>query len=178
MDTIEVLMQRRSCRAYKPGSIPDSHLSTILEAGRYAPSAGNAQPWRFIVVREKHLKQQLAQVCAEQHWMADADVIITGIGVPAESRGHSDWQWYPVDVAIALQNMVLAATTLGYGTCWIGAFDQQGVKELLEVPPEMHVVALVPIGFPAVHPDAPPRKSWQALFSQDTYRSPVDISQQ
>ncbi len=173
MDTIETLMKRRSCRAYKVGKISEEHLHIILEAGRYAPSAGNTQPWRFVITRGSELKKEVAVACAEQHWMANADVILTGIGVPKESRGHGDWQWYPVDVAIAMQNMVVAATSLGYGTCWIGAFDQQQVKQLLSIPPEMHVVALLPIGIPDDTHDAPPRKSWDLLFSGETYGSPL-----
>ena len=171
MDTIEALMKRRSCRAYKPGRVPDEHLSTILEAGRYAPSAGNTQPWRFVTARNPELKEEIAEACSEQYWMADADIILTGIGAPEESRGHEDWKWYPVDVAIAMQNMILAATALGYGTCWIGAFDQQQVKQLLNIPPEMHIIALAPIGIPDDVHEAPPRKSWDVLFSGETYGS-------
>lgn len=169
MNTIDALMKRRSCRAYKPGAIPDEHLRLILEAGRYAPSAGNTQPWRFVITRQPELKRQIAAACSEQHWMANADIILTGMGVPKESRKHGDWQWYSVDVSIAMQNMILAATALGYGTCWIGSFDQQLVKQLLNIPPAMHVIALTPIGISDDVHEAPPRKSWDVLFSEETY---------
>ena len=175
MDTIETLMKRRSCRAYKPGPVPDEHLGMILEAGRYAPSAGNTQPWRFVITRNSELKDEVSEACGEQYWLANADIILAGIGVPEESRGREDWKWYPVDVAIAMENMILAATALSYGTCWIGAFDQEQVKELLDIPSDMHIVALASIGVSDDVHEAPPRKSWAELFSEDKYGSPLSI---
>lgn len=159
METLDAIMQRRSIRKYKKESIPEDDLRKILECGRQAPSAANRQPWRFIVVRDPELKQKVASACSGQMWTADADVILAGIGVPEISD-----KWYPVDVAIAMQNMILAATSLGYGTCWIGAFDPQKVKEVLDVPENDTVVALAPIGVPDQKPGPKPRKSAEEVF--------------
>lgn len=159
METIDAIMQRRSIRKYKKGSIPEEDLKKILECGRQAPSAANRQPWRFIVVRDSDLKQKVAQACSGQMWLADADVILAGVGIPEISS-----EWYPVDVAIAMQNMILSATDLGYGTCWIGAFDQEKVKAVLNLPESETVVALTPIGVPDQEPGPKPRRATEELF--------------
>jgi nitroreductase len=169
MDTIEAILKRRSVRRYKPDPIPEDDLRKILESGRQAPSAGNRQPWHFIVTRDPKLKAKLAEACNGQRWMADADVILTGVGIPSQSRGSTGRLWYPVDVAIAMQNMILAATALGYGTCWIGAFQGDKVKQLLEIPDDMDVVALTPIGVPAESPNPRSRRSPADVFSKEKY---------
>lgn len=164
MDTIETILKRRSIRRYKREPIPEEDLKKILECGRQAPSAGNRQPWHFIVTRDPDLKAKLAEACNGQTWIADADVILVGVGIPSVSQ-----KWYPVDVAIAMQNMILAATALGYGTCWIGAFQPDKVKKLLNIPEDMDVVALTPIGVPDQSPEPRSRKSPAEVFSREKY---------
>jgi nitroreductase len=173
MDTIETIMRRRSIRKYKSDEIPPKDLDKILEAGRQAPSAANRQPWHFVVVRDEELKRKVAEACSGQNWMANADVILAGIGNPNASRGSTGRFWYEVDVSIAMQNMILAATSLGYGTCWIGAFSEEQVKALLKVPEEMRVVALTPIGVPDASPEARARKDVNQVFSAEQYGKPV-----
>jgi len=173
MDTIETIMQRRSIRKYKQDEIPPVDLDKILESGRQAPSAANRQPWHFVIVKDKELKRKVAEACSGQHWMADAHVILAGIGNPNASRGTAGRFWYEVDVTIAMQNMILAATSLGYGTCWIGAFSEAQVKSLLKVPEEMRVVALTPIGVPDANPEARPRKEVNQVFSAEQYGEPM-----
>ncbi len=163
-DAIRTMLQRRSVRTYQSKPIPDKDLKTILEAGRQAPSAANRQPWHFVVVRGEEQKRKLAAACSNQMWMAEAGAILAGVGKPAVSE-----KWYPVDVAIALENMILAATSLGYGTCWIGAFDQDQVKEALGVPMDCTVVALTPVGVPADHPEARPRMPMGEFVSGERY---------
>jgi nitroreductase len=164
LDTIDAIMRRRSVRKYEAKPVAEKDLATILEAGRQAPSAANRQPWHFIVVRDEDQKRRLAEACSDQMWMADAGVIIAGVGKPSVNE-----KWFPVDVAIAMENMILAATALGYGTCWIGAFDQGKVKEVLGVPEELQVVALTPVGVPADRPDARPRQPMAEFASLDRY---------
>ena len=163
-DAIRAIMERRSIRAYQPKPLPDRDLKAICEAGRCAPSAANRQPWHIVVVQEAAQKQRLAAACANQMWLADAGAIVAGIGKPTVNE-----KWYPVDVAIALQNMVIAATSLGYGTCWIGAFDPDQVKEVLGIPEEDVVVALTPIGVPADHPEARPRMPMSEFLSSEQF---------
>lgn len=169
-DTIAAIMERRSIRQYKPEPIPIEDLKTILEAGRQAPSAANLQPWHFIVVRDPEVKRALSEACNEQMWMADADVIIAGLSVPSISP-----RWHDKDVMIAMQNMILAATALGYGTCWIGAFNPQKVKQVLGIPEEVNVVALTPVGVPAEKLQPRPRKDWSKIFFGDKYGNPLTL---
>jgi nitroreductase len=163
MDTLEAILSRRSVRKYKPDPIADEDLAQILEAGRQAPSGGNRQPWHFIVVRDPEVRQAVATACNKQTWMADADVIICACGSPEASK------WHQVDPTIALQNMILAATALGYGTCWIGAMVEEEVRAILEIPPELQIVCLTPVGVPDEAPDARARKPLGEVFSRDKY---------
>jgi len=162
MDALEAIKQRRSVRKYDRKPVPERDLLAILEAGRQAPSAANRQPWHFVVVKDEEVKRKLAAACSGQAWMADAGVIVAGLGKPSINE-----KWYPVDVAIAMQNMILAATALGYGTCWIGAFEHDRVRDLLQAPEDMRVVALTPIGVPADSPDARPRQPLAEFASLD-----------
>jgi len=164
MDTIETIMNRRSVRKFQSKPVSDEDLKTIIEAGRQAPSAANRQPWHFVVVKNEDQREKLAEACSGQTWLAGAAVIIAGVGKPAVNE-----KWYPVDVAIAMQNMILAAMSLGYGTCWIGAFDQERVKSVLGIPEDLTVVALTPIGVPDDRPEARPRQPLSEFASLDRY---------
>ena len=164
MDTLRTIFERRSIRRYRQDAIPDEHLRQILEAGRQAPSAGNRQPWHFIVVGDPEQKQRVALACKGQMWMADAAHVVVAVGLPEVSS-----KWHRVDVAIALENMVLAARSLGYGTCWIGAFQPAQVKEVCRIPAEMEVVVCTPLGVPDVAPAARVCKPWEQVFSADRY---------
>ena len=170
MDTIEAILQRRSIRQYKAEPIPEAHLRQILEAGRHAPSASNRQPWHFVVVREPEQKRRVAAACGQQMWMADADCIVLALGLPATSRN-----WYRVDVAIALQNIVLAAYSLGYGTCWIGDYRQPELKSICGIPEDLDIVACTPLGIPALRPAPRERKSWGQVFSGDRYGQSLEL---
>lgn len=165
-DAISAIMDRRSIRRYKRLPIPEEDLRKILEAGRRAPSAGNRQPWHFVVVTSPDVKEAVSEACSGQRWMADAGAIICGIGDPQAP-------WHPVDVAIAMQNMVIAATALGYGTCWIGAFNEGKVKEVLGIPEDKKVIALTPVGVPDESPGPRPRKPWEEVFSRDRFGHPM-----
>lgn len=169
-DILDVFFQRRSIRKYEKKEIPWEHLVKILEAARSAPSAANRQPWHFVVVRDPDRKLALSRACHGQTWMADADFIICGIGLPEVSN-----KWYAVDVAIAMQTLVLAAAALGYGTCWVGAFDEDAVKEVLEIPHDLKVIALTPLGVPAEKPAQRPRKPFPEVFSLDKFGNPLHL---
>lgn len=164
MDVYSTVIARHSVRRYLNEDVPEEDLARIVEAGQRAPSASNRQPWRFIITRDPEVRRKVALACNGQTWMADAGVILTGVGVPSESP-----KWYPVDVVIAMQTMILTAASLGYGTCWIGAFDEDKVKEVLEIPQEMRVIALTPIGRPAETPPQRPRKPRGEIFFEDVF---------
>ena len=164
MDTLQSIFERRSIRKFKPEGIPEEELKQILEATRQAPSAANRQPWHFVVVGDPEQKRRVAEACNGQMWMADAAYIIVACGLPEVSE-----KWYRVDVAIALENMVLAAKALGYGTCWIGAFRPDDVKAVCALPANVEVVACTPLGVPDIAPEARQRKPWSEVFSADRY---------
>ena len=164
MDTLQTIFARRSIRKYKADPIPDADLRQILEAGRQAPSAGNRQPWHFVVVGDPEQKRRVAQACNGQMWIADAAYVLVAVGLPEVSG-----KWYRVDVSMAMENIVLAARSLGYGTCWIGAFDPEQVKEVCQLPPEADVVVCAPLGVPDVSPPAKERKAWDEVFCADRY---------
>ena len=170
MDALQTILQRRSLRKYRGEAIPAEHLRQILEAGRQAPSAANRQPWHFVIVSDPEQKRRLAQACNGQIWLADAACILVGVGLPSVSE-----KWYRVDVAIAMENVALAARSLGYGTCWIGAFRPDEVKTLCGLPEGAEVVACMPIGVPEAWPEARERKEWTAVFSRDRYGEPLDL---
>jgi len=166
MDVFEAIKVRRSIRKYKPELIPDAKLEIILDAARLAPSAANRQPWRFVVVQNADRKKTLAEVADNQTFMNDAAAIVVAVGDPEVST-----RWHEKDTMIALEHMVLAATALGYGTCWIGAFDEDAVKRLLKIPTKMKVVALLPIGVPGEKPASRPRKAIPEIFFKEEWQT-------
>jgi nitroreductase len=170
MDLFETVEKRRSIRKFKPNPIPDRDLKKILEAGRLAPSGGNRQPWSFIVVRKPETKKKLAAVANLQRFIADADTVLIALGDPAVSKNL-----YKQDPMIAIEHMVLASTALGYGTCWIGAFNENDVKEIAKVPENMTVIALLPIGVPDETPPPKPRRAFKEVFFKESYGKPMEM---
>ena len=170
MDTFETIFSRRSVRKYKDQAIPSGDMKQILEAARQAPSSANRQPWHFCIVGDPKQKRRVAEACNGQMWIADAAHIVVAVGVPELTE-----KWYRVDVAIALQNMVLAAQSLGYGTCWIGAFDPAKIKSVCGIPDELDVVACTPLGVPDASPAARTRKEWDEVFSGDSYGEAFEL---
>ncbi|MGC9094607.1 MAG: nitroreductase family protein [Candidatus Bathyarchaeia archaeon] len=138
----DAVQQRRSVRAYGAASVPKDKLMKILEAARLAPSAGNVQPWHFIVVTDGKKRQKIAKSGWFSRFLAESPVVIVGCGDEKASP-----KWYLVDVAIAMQNIVLTATEEGLGTCWVGDFNENLVKELLHIPKNYRVVALLALGY-------------------------------
>ena len=154
-ELLEVIYRRRSVRKYEKKPIPEEILKAILEAGRLAPTAKNLQPWHFIVVRDPEIKRKLV-FTDWNNFIEEASVVIVGCG-------EMDKKWAVVDVAIALQNMVIAAEALGLGSCWIGAFEEEEVKRVLGVPNHLKVVAMITIGYPAERPEPPPKKKLEEI---------------
>ena len=170
MDLFETVEKRRSIRKFRPKPIPDKDLKKILEAGRLAPSGGNRQPWSFVVVRKPETKKKLAAVANLQRFIADADTVLIALGDPAVSKSL-----YKQDPMIAIEHMVLASTALGYGTCWIGAFNENDVKEIAKVPENMTVIALLPIGIPDENPPPKPRRAFKEVFFKESYGKPMEM---
>lgn len=174
MNVKEAIKTRRSIRKYKKESIPEDDLRQIFEAARLAPSAGNKQPWRFIVVRDEDTKRKLAEKAREQHWIGDAGVVVIALAMDPNDPSVYE-RWVERDVMTAVEHMVLAAWELGYGTCWIGAFKQDDIKELLDVPEEMTVINLLPIGVPDEKPEPKDRKPFKELFFSEKYGKNLEL---
>ena len=171
MNVLEVIKKRRSVRKYKEDPIPEEALLRVLEAARLAPSGKNFQPWKFIIVKDKSLKEKLAHASAGQFFMAEAPIIIVGCGFPDDSytrmgRYMKSWS---VDVTIALDHLMLQAQEEGLGTCWIGSFEEEEVKEILNVPEGVKVLALTPLGYPGEIPAFRGRKSLDEIISYDGF---------
>ena len=148
MDVYEAIRRRKSVRAFADREISEKILSRLLEAARLAPSAKNFQDWRFVVVRDPRTRKLLAEAAREQRFVGQAPVVLACC---AETDNHvmtCGQPCYPIDLAIAIDHITLAAAAEGLGTCWIGAFFEDRVKEILGIPEEIRVVALLPIGYP------------------------------
>lgn len=153
MDVLTAIRERRSIRKFKEEPVPQHLLMQVLEAGRIAPSAGNRQPWKFLVVTDAATRQKLVPICRNQEFVGQAGAVIVACAPDPSLK------WHLVDVAIAVDHMTLAAHQLGLGTCWIGAFEPEPVKALLGIPEEVKVVCLLPVGIPAMAGTEKPRKS-------------------
>jgi nitroreductase len=142
MDVFEAIKTRKSVRAYSPKPVSNELLLKIAEAAQLAPSASNIQPWQFIFVTDKDKRNKLSEG-RYAGFLAESPVVVVGCGDQKVSP-----KWFTVDVTIALEHIVLAATSEGLGTCWVGSFDQDKVKKLLKIPKDYMVVALLGLGYP------------------------------
>jgi len=171
MSVLKVIKERRSVRRYRGDPIPEDVLLRVLEAARYSPSGKNLQPWKFILVKDKALKQNLAEASVGQYFIAEAPVVVVACGFPDDcySRMGNYMKSWPVDVAIAVEHLILQAQEEGLGTCWIGAFEESEVKSILNVPPSVKVLALTPLGYPDEVPVSRGRKSLDEIISYDSF---------
>ena len=169
MDVFQVIKTRRSVRAYKPDAIPEESLKKVLEAARLAPSAKNAQSWKFIVVQDEKKRKELAEAAANQTFVGEAPVVIAAVALEPNYIMSCGVPAYAVDLSIAVDHMTLVAVEEGLGTCWIGGFDQEKVREILKIPSKYKVVALLPIGFPADSPGPKIRKSFEEIVCYDNF---------
>jgi len=164
VEFLDLVRKRRSIRRYKSDPVPQEKLDHVLEAARLAPSWGNRQCWRFIVVRDEGKRRAIAT----REWAADAPAIIVGCARPDLSGSRFNQQYYMLDMGIAMEHLMLAAAEQGLGTCWIGGqFDEEAVKQALGIPEGVRVVALTPLGYPAETPGPKRRKPLKEIVSFD-----------
>jgi nitroreductase len=169
MELWEAIRKRRSIRKYKEQPVEEEKLDRVLEAGRLAPSAGNRQEWKYIVVQDQATREELAEAANGQRFVAEAGVCIVCCGAEAEHVMSCGQASYPIDVAISVDHMTLAAVEEGLGTCWIGAFKESAVKELLGIPEDVRVVALLPLGYPDMEPKPRLRKPLSEIVCQERW---------
>lgn len=171
MDFYQTINARRSIRSYRPDPVPDDVFNRVMEAARLAPSAKNIQPWKFITVRDPKVRQELAIACNNQQSVAQAPITICGCAIERICyRGMGGyWNSWAVDLSIALDHLILAATAEGLGTCWIGAFKEAEVRRVLQIPEDIKIVALTPLGYPVHEARAMPRKPMSEITCLDRY---------
>lgn len=171
MSVLDIMKSRRSVRKYKNKAIPEGTLNKVLEAARIAPSGKNFQPWKFIIVQDREKKEELAVASRNQSFIAQAPVVIVACGFPEKSyqyQGNYMKSW-SIDVSIAVDHLMLMAWEEGLGTCWIGAFREDEVKQVLSIPDEVRVLALTPLGYPDEEPKDRGRKELGEIISYDKY---------
>jgi nitroreductase len=141
MDTFEAVQERHSIRAYLDKPVPREKLEKILEAARLAPSAGNAEPWHFIAVTDAEKRKALSKGLYAK-FLVQTPLVIVACG---NKKASPDW--YAIDTALAVENMILTAINEGLGTCCVGSFDEKQVASLLKVPDNFEVLLLLAVGY-------------------------------
>ncbi|MFZ7131830.1 MAG: nitroreductase family protein [Eubacteriales bacterium] len=146
----DLAAQRYSVRTYEDKAVQKESIIQLLEAARMAPSAHNNQPWHFIVLTERSIKTSIATETYSKEWLQKAPVIIVVCGDHSKSWKRNDQKDHcDIDIAIAVDHITLAATEIGLGTCWVCKFDAKKCHALLDLPEDLEVIALLPIGYPA-----------------------------
>lgn len=174
MDVVESFRKRRSVRSYAETPVPDEVLVDIMEAARLAPSAGSVQPWHFVIVRDEEKRRRIAGGCRYGEFLSESPVVVVACGDKKASP-----RWYAVNTSIALEHIVLAATSLGLGTCWIGMFDEEELRNMVNLPDKFEIIALMALGYEREKMDLKakilhavrPRKKLEDILSQETYGS-------
>ncbi len=164
MNFSELINKRYSVRAYKPDPVEDEKLTAVLNAARLAPTAANRQPIKFVVVRTAGREAELKRIYSKD-WFSRAPLVICACSLPGEAWVRADGKnYHEVDVAIAMDHLILAATDLGLGTCWIAAFDAVAAKEVLGLPEGVVPMLFTPLGYPADQPRERKRKALADLL--------------
>ena len=165
MKVQEAIIERRSIRKYSTKPVSDDLIMQVLEAGRWAPSSDNSQPWEFIVIKDQNTRNRLSELSFWGRFLAQAPVAIAIVTDPHNSSTHI------IDGACATQNMMLAAWELGLGTCWIANLNTNETKRILGIPNELYVITVTPLGFPKESPPKSSRKTLRTLLHRESYRT-------
>ena len=175
MDVFKAIKTRRSIRAFTDKRVTDREVKKLIEAARWAPSAGNIQPWEFIIVRDPKVKHGLCEAALNQTAIEEASVVIVVCADPLRSSrryGSRGVNLYCLqDTAAATQNILLTAHAMGLAACWVGAFNEGAAKRVLDVVGELRPVAIIPIGHPAEKPRARPRRPVEEITHHETFSS-------
>jgi len=170
MEVMEAIETRKSIRSYEDKPVPVEKLNKVLEAARLSPSASNRQPRRFVVVRDSGIRARLAEATGGQTSITEAPVVIVAVATMPDYIMRCEVPSYPVDMAIAIDHMTLAAVDEGLGTCWIGSFSQQKAKEAVGIPGKYKIVALLSLGFPRTLGNPKARKTFEELVCYETFK--------
>lgn len=168
---MDIIRKRKSVRSYADKPIPDEVIKELIEAARLAPSAKNLQEWKFIIVRDEETKEKLVEAAKGQRFIKEANVIIAGVATYTNYVMTNGIPACHIDLAIAMEHIALAAAEKGIGTCWIGAFYQDKAKEILGVPDDCLIVALMTLGYPKeeLKPEEKSRKSLEEIICWEKF---------
>lgn len=172
LDVLEAFANRKSVRSYLETPVPDEVLSKIVDTARLAPSAGNIQPWHFIMIRKKEKRAKIAKGCKYGKFLSETPVVIVACGDKKASP-----RWHSIETSISLEHIVIAATALGLGTCWIGMFNEEEIRKMIGLPERFEIIALMALGYPGGKVDLGakllhairPRKKLENMISEETY---------
>lgn len=166
MDFYDLINKRRSIRKYSPKPIEEDKLKRILNAAYIAPTAKNLQPFKFLVVKNKEKIEKITSFCKKNTFMKDAPIVIVGLANKEESYQilGSYTTSEMVDLAIAMDHLILAATNEGLGTCWIASFEEDKLRNYLKTEEPYRIVLLTPIGYPLENPEPQPKKKFEEIF--------------
>lgn len=169
MDVFETIAARYSARAYRPDPVEEETLQRVLEAARLAPTAANRQPFRLVVVHTKGREAELSRIY-DSPWFVEAPLVLAVVALPGEAWRRIDGKAYDeVDATIAMDHLILAAASLGLGTCWVAAFDPAAAREVLGLPPEVEPLAFTPLGYPADRARRKVRRSLEELVRYERW---------
>jgi nitroreductase len=176
MDVIEAIKGRRSVRVFKKEkNVSEETLENIIDAARWAPSAGNIQPWEFIIVRKSEIRRRLAEAAFNQSFIEEAPVVIVVCADEnrsSEGYGQRGRTLYCLqDTAAAIQNIHLAAYSLGLSTCWVGAFKERETSEILQIPEGIRPVALIPLGYAAKFPSPRSKRAINQIIHYEQFQA-------
>jgi nitroreductase len=169
---LDLMRSRRSVRRYLPEPVPDEMLQQILEAGRWAPSAGNQQPWAFVVVQDDEMREKVARhatyYLARHARVEEAPLLIVLCG---QIGSRMDRRSLPGEVGMAGMQMMLQAHALGLGTCWVDGIDRDAIADVLKIPVYLQIAGLLTVGYPAETPPVTPRKPLFEIVHYEVYES-------
>jgi len=169
MEFLDLIKKRYSVRAYYPDPVEDEKLQMVLEAARLAPTAANRQPFQIIVIHTKGREEELNSIYPAL-WFVQPPLVICVCSIHDEAWTRRDGKNYgEVDTAIVMDHIILAATSLGLGTCWIGAFNAEAARKVLGLPDNVEPLAFTPLGYPAVGPEAKNRKELSELVRYERW---------
>ena len=170
MEFGELVKKRYSVRAYKPAPVETEKLEYVLEAARLAPTAANRQPFQLIVVHTTGREEELRRIY-DRDWFVSAPLVLCACAVSSQGwvRRGDGKNYTEVDVAIAMDHLILAAADAGLGTCWIGAFDAEAAREVLNLPDDVEPIAFTPLGYPNDQPQAKKRKASSELVRHEAW---------
>ena len=173
MDVFEAIKNRRSIRAFTNEPVSDAEVEKLIDAARWAPSAGNIQPWEFVVVRDPETKRGLCKAAGDQDFIEEAPVVIVvcaNMLRSSQGYGSRGVNLYCLqDTAAAVQNMLLAAHGMRLATCWVGAFREEEARRVLNIPTGIRPVAIVPVGHATEKPIARSRRPLTDIIHRETF---------